>query len=1305
MEEGDDIFMHLAAVMGDEDDEDEHSEPAPLLAPGGKQPAGGPRLSWAAKAAAAGSAGAAAPGHQPRHAVLLPPGSIPCAPMSHALALPSSQPSSGGGHVAIFGAAAGSGSKAGGAAAAGGFSDVGQGSLVERYAGLKIKNPRVSHTQLRGRLADTSVLRLSQVKQRQRTAGLEGSWVTICVVGEKSKPRETATGRSYSIWKVTDLDQTSISLFLFSAAHSDLSRECEGTIVALMAPRASRCCCCCCCCTAAAIAAVKADGDFSLSVDSPEQVWVLGQSTEFGYCKAKTKSGDQCRMPVNALRCPYCPHHVQREYNRMKPTGRAEFQTSNLKTAFRQGLQRSLHWSPGDFEAAAKQQRIRSLASAQLQGVANSARHKGSAAGARYLDTVANPAAAAAAEAASQRRLTPAAAIAAAEAKGATAAAIAAAPIPAARPNGTLVLLLPQQKQKQQQQAAKRKAVGAAGGVGGSSQGGKRQSNGSRGARGSGMIGSTPAATMMVELDDDEEEEEAAAAAAVGTNGGVSGGGNRPAAYDPTAAARQRAVDLLRAAGGAVVPDPNSSSMRVPPVLAAAALLQQPASSSQPAAAAATAATGGRRTALAPMQAHRAPPLPSVVSGGAAAPRLPPAACRASLPASRASAAAGSNGGLGGLRRPPPQPAAPKSAMEAAFGGLLAEVEAAGAQSKGTRYKELVEDEEFEKLDKVMAALQHKDEMAARMETVTRLAVKAFHCKVCRYTAERRHPACAAHPRAVEKVEATKRWWQCCGCKYRFTTVNQRYPSGRCAKCNQPGTEFKSVSMLRPPKEHELQRQQSRVASREQLATRGAEQNRSMPLNVQLNFPKRPGFICLEGEARIGISAHLLFQLISHADNSAILSNLNHVRSLRAIASRNNFQVQEVEHETIVSILGFKGRVTTPLRVEHDYSTRTMTYRLAGSNCWHLTALEGCWRVLPDGPSGSLLQVEQALQPRGVPPILSAAIRSITAGQVRGTFKDLHAEAQRIIAGSPTLDLAPCPPNQPLPDDAAATSDASQALAAAHIPASARQSNDELPGHPAGSDAGSRLSCAPGVSSRGGGGVSDAAIAGRLTAAAIAADSAAGPASFPLSIARLLSCESAGLELPAAWLLDSMCSGSVPEKPADPATGSSGVLDAPLADQDGTGAMLQQQEALTSEVASRGVVLSGSGPLLPSAVPDSCSSPTPVAQQPDPKLYQPLNHQRQATAAEHSSTVYSFVTPVVAAAHSLLSAMLPLPSVLAWSGIVFGRAARASIDTAGAVADMAASWQQGELADEVEVEGEEEDGSWTKLGMPVPGCW
>ncbi len=44
-------------------------------------------------------------------------------------------------------------------------------------------------------------------------------------------------GRPYSIWKVTDLDQTSHSLFLFGAAHGDLWKENVGTIVALFSPK------------------------------------------------------------------------------------------------------------------------------------------------------------------------------------------------------------------------------------------------------------------------------------------------------------------------------------------------------------------------------------------------------------------------------------------------------------------------------------------------------------------------------------------------------------------------------------------------------------------------------------------------------------------------------------------------------------------------------------------------------------------------------------------------------------------------------------------------------------------------------------------------------------------------------------------------------------------------------------------------------------------------------------------------------------------------------------------------------------
>lgn len=62
----------------------------------------------------------------------------------------------------------------------------------------------------------------------------------------KAPPRSLpllSTGRPYSIWKVTDLDQASHSLFLFGAAHSDLWKESVGTLVALFSPKVSAASC------------------------------------------------------------------------------------------------------------------------------------------------------------------------------------------------------------------------------------------------------------------------------------------------------------------------------------------------------------------------------------------------------------------------------------------------------------------------------------------------------------------------------------------------------------------------------------------------------------------------------------------------------------------------------------------------------------------------------------------------------------------------------------------------------------------------------------------------------------------------------------------------------------------------------------------------------------------------------------------------------------------------------------------------------------------------------------------------------
>lgn len=133
-----------------------------------------------------------------------------------------------------------------------------------------MKNPLVSHSQLEARLANRSVVSLKDIRSRHHGIGLGPSWATICAVGEISDTREASSGNLYSIWKLTDLKDTSVSLFLFGRAHSDLTGEVQpGSVVAILSAK------------------VREGRELDLSVDNADQVLVLGTASEFGYCKAK----------------------------------------------------------------------------------------------------------------------------------------------------------------------------------------------------------------------------------------------------------------------------------------------------------------------------------------------------------------------------------------------------------------------------------------------------------------------------------------------------------------------------------------------------------------------------------------------------------------------------------------------------------------------------------------------------------------------------------------------------------------------------------------------------------------------------------------------------------------------------------------------------------------------------------------------------------------------------------------------------------------------------------------------------------
>lgn len=148
-----DLFLDLAAAADAE--EGGGSASGPTAAGNSASATSGPRLSWAARTAAAGAAGAVPPGHQARQAVLLPPGTIPRVAPRPALLMPGQQSGAPGRGVSIFGATqtpvVGMQRGAGSSGSSNAFADVGQGTLVERHAGLKVGTPLTGGRALLGR--------------------------------------------------------------------------------------------------------------------------------------------------------------------------------------------------------------------------------------------------------------------------------------------------------------------------------------------------------------------------------------------------------------------------------------------------------------------------------------------------------------------------------------------------------------------------------------------------------------------------------------------------------------------------------------------------------------------------------------------------------------------------------------------------------------------------------------------------------------------------------------------------------------------------------------------------------------------------------------------------------------------------------------------------------------------------------------------------------------------------------------------------------------------------------------------------
>eukprot|EP00891_Asterochloris_glomerata_P006657 jgi/Astpho2/6657/fgenesh1_pg.00101_%23_46_t len=562
---------------------------------------------------------------------------------------------------------------------------------------LQMKKICFPSTVLRERFGQMQYRPLAAARQRQ---GSEGKWGTVAVLTEKLKPKESASGRAFSMWRLSDLQGTNLSLFLFGRAHEESWKDqFEGAVVAVWGPQCK----------------TDEEGRFSFSVSTCEQVTRLGQSTSFGFCRARRKDGMPCRNPVNVDTCPYCDYHVGSEFKKVQ-SKRGQFAESKLHSAFKQqggkGLSgaklgtKRLRMTENGEVLVARQQTMKLHSSQDLLQVAQ--RGQPGSLGARMLQAQASHAdtvprakrvgSSVPPQQAATSHCSPAAG------GGSRPPSQPAASQPASRlPSAGRPLVL-----------TRREGGTAASRAGGGALVAGRQTGSGQG-------------DVLVALEDGDDE----------------------AGWD---AATAEVLAVIRAKGGLEAPDPNNTR----PVL-------------------------------------RKPPVTQDAPAGTG-----------SLPAA----------------------ALTKRGFAAAFGSL-AGVSNEGSKSR-SRYHDLVDDEEHDRLLKTLAVLEKKDEMAQRMEAVTKLQVTAWQCKTCNYIAESFRPECKGHQLA--RLSATKRWWQCRHCSHKFSTVGVRLPKGRCPRCNDPHPDFKAASMKGAPKPSEVVDQA--IAQQSNFQSRGREHSFALGSSV-----------------------------------------------------------------------------------------------------------------------------------------------------------------------------------------------------------------------------------------------------------------------------------------------------------------------------------------------------------------------------------------------------------------------------------------------------------------------------------------
>ncbi|CAF1950881.1 unnamed protein product [Rotaria magnacalcarata] len=187
---------------------------------------------------------------------------------------------------------------------------------------IRIGTLNYTPSEIKLKLSATKFIRLFEIDKQPPPMPAE--WCTMAVLISKSDVKQASNGSTYSIWRITDF-KTTINMFLFGDAHQSLWKTTLSSVLLIYEGDA------------------KKPGQLSIKYE--RNISILGSNPDLGQCKAKTKSGEQCKMFVNRHECEYCVTHA----HQLHKSGQRNVNKFNVGNNSRMNLQSTGSFVPKKF--------------------------------------------------------------------------------------------------------------------------------------------------------------------------------------------------------------------------------------------------------------------------------------------------------------------------------------------------------------------------------------------------------------------------------------------------------------------------------------------------------------------------------------------------------------------------------------------------------------------------------------------------------------------------------------------------------------------------------------------------------------------------------------------------------------------------------------------------------------------------------------------------------------------------------------------------------------------------------------------